>query len=153
MDSRRRPLTRIPSLRSESDLSPQAGRGGASGTSVHLPMTHPSVRPLDAIGAALAVVLCLSWGFNQVAVKLAMPDIPPLIQAATRSLAAGLLVAAWSRLRGIPLGLRDGTLLPGLVCGVLFGLEFVLIYRGLVYTTASRAVLFIYLAPFFVVLG
>ena len=34
---------------------------------------------------------------------------------------------------------------------VLFGVEFLLIYRGLLYTTASRAVLFIYLAPFFVV--
>ena len=36
---------------------------------------------------------------------------------------------------------------------MLFGLEFLLIYRGLIYTTASRAVLFIYLAPFFVVIG
>jgi drug/metabolite transporter (DMT)-like permease len=36
---------------------------------------------------------------------------------------------------------------------VLFGLEFLLIYRGLLFTTASRAVLFIYLAPFFVVIG
>ncbi len=116
-------------------------------------MTHPSARPLDAIGAALTVVLCLSWGFNQVAVKLAIPDIPPLIQAAMRSAAAGLLVAVWSHLRGIPLMRRDGTLVPGLVAGALFGLEFVLIYRGLVYTTASRAVLFIYLAPFFVVLA
>jgi drug/metabolite transporter (DMT)-like permease len=116
-------------------------------------MNHPSVRPLDAIGAALTVVLCLSWGFNQVAVKLALSDVPPLIQAAMRSAAAGLLVAAWAYLRGIPLWRRDGTLVPGLVAGALFGLEFVLIYRGLVYTTASRAVLFIYFAPFFVVLG
>ena len=37
--------------------------------------------------------------------------------------------------------------------GALFGFEFVLIYRGLLYTTASRAVLFIYLAPFFVAIG
>ncbi len=37
--------------------------------------------------------------------------------------------------------------------GVFFGLEFLLIYQGLAYTTATRAVLFIYLAPFFVVLG
>src|SRR4029077_7473935 len=29
----------------------------------------------------------------------------------------------------------------------------ILIYQGLLYTTATRAVLFIYLAPFFVVLG
>jgi drug/metabolite transporter (DMT)-like permease len=36
---------------------------------------------------------------------------------------------------------------------VLFGLEFLLIYRGLVWTSASRAALFLYTAPFFVVLG
>jgi len=35
----------------------------------------------------------------------------------------------------------------------MFGIEFILIYRGLLFTTASRAVLFIYTAPFFVVLG
>ena len=29
-------------------------------------------RPLDAAGMALVVVLCLSWGFNQLAIKLAL---------------------------------------------------------------------------------
>ena len=27
------------------------------------------------------LVLCVSWGFNQIAVKLALPDIPPMLQA------------------------------------------------------------------------
>ena len=35
----------------------------------------------------------------------------------------------------------------------MFGIEFVLIYRGLLFTSASRAVVFIYTAPFFVALG
>ena len=56
-------------------------------------------------------------------------------------------------MRGIPLLKRDGTLWFGLAAGVLFAVEFILIYHGLLYTTATRAVLFIYLAPFFVVLG
>jgi drug/metabolite transporter (DMT)-like permease len=56
-------------------------------------------------------------------------------------------------LRGVPLFARDGTLRAGIWCGVLFALEFLLIYRGLVWTTATRAVLFLYLAPFFVVIG
>ena len=99
------------------------------------------------------VVLCLSWGFNQVATKLALHDIPPLTQAAARSALATLLIAAWCRLRGIALFERDGTLWFGLVAGLLFAVEFILIYQGLLYTTATRAVLFIYLAPFFVVLG
>jgi drug/metabolite transporter (DMT)-like permease len=111
--------------------------------------THHHTRPLDALAAAVVVMLCLSWGFNQVSVKLALHDIPPLLQGAIRSAVATLIVAGWCRLRGVALFARDGTLVPG----VLFGAEFILIYQGLAYTTATRAVLFIYLAPFFVVLG
>jgi len=114
---------------------------------------HHVTRPLDALAAAVVVVLCLSWGFNQVAVKLAIHDIPPLIQGAVRSVVATLIVAGWCRLRGLPLFARDGTLFVGIVAGALFGVEFLCIYQGLAFTTATRAVLFIYLAPFFVVLG
>jgi drug/metabolite transporter (DMT)-like permease len=110
-------------------------------------------RPLDTAAAALVVFLCLSWGFNQVSVKLAIHDIPPLTQGAIRSAGAALLVAAWCQWRGIALFARDGSLWPGLAAGTLFGFEFLLIYQGLLYTTATRAVLFLYLAPFFVVLG
>jgi drug/metabolite transporter (DMT)-like permease len=95
----------------------------------------------------------LSWGFNNVAIKLAIHDIPPLTQSAARSVIAALLVGAWSRARGIPLFKRDGTLGAGVLAGALFALEFLLIYRGLVWTTATRGVLFLYLAPFFVVIG
>jgi drug/metabolite transporter (DMT)-like permease len=110
-------------------------------------------RSLDAMAAAIVVVLCLSWGFNQVSTKLAIHDVPPLTQAAIRSAVATLLIAGWCRLRGIPMLRRDGTLWLGVAAGVLFAAEFILIYRGLLYTTATRAVLFIYLAPFLVVLG
>ncbi|HSY57474.1 MAG TPA: EamA/RhaT family transporter, partial [Bradyrhizobium sp.] len=37
-------------------------------------------RPLPPRAIALMLLLCVSWGFNQVAVKLALPDIPPLWQ-------------------------------------------------------------------------
>jgi len=117
------------------------------------PASHHVTRPLDAVAAAIVVVLCLSWGFNQVAAKLAIHDIPPMIQAAIRSFGAALIVAAWAKARGIPLLSHDGTLLAGLAIGAMFSVEFILIYRGLLYTTASRAVLFVYTAPFFVVLG
>lgn len=95
----------------------------------------------------------MSWGFNNVAIKLAIHDIPPLIQSSARSVIAALLVGAWTQARGIPLFKRDGTLTAGILAGLLFALEFLLIYRGLLWTTATRGVLFLYLAPFFVVLG
>ena len=117
------------------------------------PAYTSTTRPLDALAASIVVVLCLSWGFNQVATKLAINDIPPLTQAAVRSAIAAVLIAAWCRLRGIALLRRDGTLWFGLAAGLLFAAEFILIFQGLLYTTASRATLFIYLAPFFVVLG
>jgi drug/metabolite transporter (DMT)-like permease len=117
-------------------------------------MPGASAGPALSPGAiALMLVLCLSWGFNQIAVKLALPDIPPMLQATIRSSGAlpVLLLIAW--LRGVKLFERDGTLRAGLWVGVLFGLEFVLIYRGLLLTSASRAVVFLYTAPFFVALG
>lgn len=101
----------------------------------------------------MTIGLCLSWGFNNVAIKLAIHDIPPLIQSASRSVIAAVLVGLWAQVRGIPLFRRDGTLGAGVLAGVLFALEFLLIYRGLVWTTVTRGTLFLYLAPFFVVIG
>ncbi len=112
-----------------------------------------SSRPLDAIAVIVTVVLCLSWGLNNVTIKLAIPEIPPLTMAAARSAIAAIVVAAWTRTRGQSLFERDGTLTAGLGAGALFAFEFLLIYRGLVWTTATRGVLFLYLAPFFVVIG
>src|SRR5580704_2098027 len=89
-------------------------------------------RPLDAVATALMVVLCLSWGLNQVAIKLALPEIPPMIQGALRSFGALPVVLIIARLRGVRLAGRDGTLGPGLLAGALFGLEFICIYAGLV---------------------
>ena len=117
------------------------------------PASDNVTRPLDAIATAIMVMLCLSWGFNQVATKLAIHDIPPLTQVTIRSIVAALLIAGWCKLRGIPIFKRDGTLAAGLISGVLFSGEFILVYQGLVYTTATRGTLFLYLSPFFVVLG
>lgn len=110
-------------------------------------------RALTPGAVALMLMLCLSWGFNQIAVKLVLPEVPPMLQALTRSLGAlpVLLVIGW--FRGVKFFERDGTLWPGVIAGVIFGIEFVLIYRGLLLTSASRAAVFLYTAPFFVALG
>lgn len=55
--------------------------------------------------------------------------------------------------RGIKLFERDGSLWGGLIAGLLFAAEFGCIFVGLQYTSASRMVVFIYLAPFVVALG
>jgi drug/metabolite transporter (DMT)-like permease len=114
---------------------------------------NPPARPLSVIAVCIMLLLCLSWGINNVMVKLALPEVPPLIQATVRSVGGFLVILIASYLRGIPLFRRDGTLSAGLLMGAIFALEFVLIFFGLVYSTASRAVIFLYTAPFFVAFG
>lgn len=104
-------------------------------------------KPVDGLAFGLMALLCALWGFQQVTIKLAAPDISPLMQAGLRSIIATVLLLAWARLRGIPLFSRDGTLAAGLGAGALFAAEFGLIYGGLAHTTASRMVVFVYLAP------
>jgi len=121
--------------------------------SSHQRTTPSAGRPLSPGAVALMLVLCLSWGFNQIAVKLALPDIPPMLQATIRSAGALVVLFLIAWLRGVKMFERDGTLRAGLLAGVIFGFEFVLIYRGLLLTSASRAVVFLYTAPFFVAFG
>ena len=108
---------------------------------------------LDGKASALMVVLCAIWGLQQIAIKLATPDISPVLQAAYRSIGALVLVWAWARWRGIALGKRDGTFWAGILAGVFFAGEFALLYGALLFTSASRGVVFLYTAPFIVSVG
>ncbi len=101
----------------------------------------------------LMVLLCAVWGLQQVAIKLASAEISPILQAGLRSALGALLVYAWARWRGIGLFAHDRSLRPGLLAGLLFGLEFVFIFVGVERTTVSRMVVFLYTAPCFTVLG
>jgi len=109
-----------------------------------------------APGAAafgLMVLLCAIWGLQQVAMKFAVVEISPILQAGLRSGLGAVLVFAWARWRGIALFAADQSLRPGLLAGLLFGLEFVFIFVGVERTTVSRMVVFLYTAPCFTVLG
>lgn len=108
---------------------------------------------LDLPAMGLLLALCAVWGLNQVAIKVGHAGISPLTQAGLRSAIASACLVAWAARRGIPLFRRDGTLGYGLTIALLFAAEFVCIYWGLTYTTASRAVLFVYTAPFVVAGG
>ena len=108
---------------------------------------------LGVLPVALLLLCCLAWGLNQVAIKVGVAGISPLMGAGLRSLVAAALVWLWCGLRGEPMFRRDGTGPFGLLIGLLFAGEVALIYWGLAYTTASRSVIFLYSAPVFVALG
>jgi len=108
---------------------------------------------LDPLAMLLLLGLCASWGLQQVAVKLASVGVSPFLQAGIRSLGAALLLLGWMWLRRVPILQRDGSGRWGVLAGLLFGGEFMLIFWGLEFTSASRAVIFLYLSPFVVAIG
>ena len=47
---------------------------------------------IDLIAAGLLVILCASWGFQQVTIKVANQGVSPVLQAGIRSIgAAGVI--------------------------------------------------------------
>ena len=66
---------------------------------------------------------------------------------------SGVLLMLWCWFRGIRLFRLDDSLPFGLIVGLLFSLEFGLLYVGLSMTDVSRAVLYIFTSPFVTALG
>jgi drug/metabolite transporter (DMT)-like permease len=116
---------------------------------------HPILnnQVLDFKAMIFLVVLCASWGIQQVAIKIAIPGVSPLFQSGIRSIGATLLVLFWMKVRKEPVLEKDGTFWWGIVVGLLFAGEFILIYWGLEFTHASRGIIFLYLSPFVVAIG
>jgi drug/metabolite transporter (DMT)-like permease len=113
----------------------------------------PARLPLDGRAYGLLLACTMLWGLQQVAIKVALPSVSPLAQSAVRSALATVLLLGWEQWRGIRLFGRDGTLAAGIAAGVLFAGEFCFIYSGLAHTSASRMVVFVYLAPVLTALG
>ena len=110
-------------------------------------------QPLDAVAMGILLVLCASWGLQQVSIKVVNQGISPLIQSGIRSAGAAILLLIWMIVRREPLLQKDGTLWWGIAAGILFAGEFLLIYWGLEFTHVSRSAIFLYLSPFVVALG
>jgi len=105
---------------------------------------------LDGLAVSILLACCLFWGFQQVLVKATIPELAPVFQAALRFAGATLLLLLWCWWREVKLFERDGTLLPGLLAGGLFAMEFATLYAGLQFSAASRLTVFLYTSPFWV---
>ncbi len=110
-------------------------------------------KALDPFAAALVFVLCVVWGFNQVVAKLALPEVGPIAQTGIRSAIGAICVVAYALTTNRRIFTIDGTEAAGALAGALFTAEFIALYESLRFTTAARATVFIYAAPFFVALG
>lgn len=102
---------------------------------------------------SILIVLALVWGANWAMVKLGSRDFAPLFMAGVRSLVAAIGMYVWMRLKGIETFPTKIMIWHGFMLGLLFGVEFGLIYVGLQYTLASRTYVLLYTAPFWAALG
>jgi drug/metabolite transporter (DMT)-like permease len=110
-------------------------------------------KALDPFAAALVFALCVIWGFNQVVAKLALPDVGPIAQTGIRSAIGAICVVAYALATNRRIFKIDGTEAVGALAGALFTAEFIALYESLRFTTAARATVFVYAAPFFVAVG
>lgn len=108
---------------------------------------------IDTLAVVMMIGLTFSWGLNGVAAKLANTGYDPVFLAFVRSALGGALVYLWCRWRRIRVFERDGTLWVGMLAGLLFGIEFLLIFVGLDYTSVARSTLLVNTMPFWTLLA
>ncbi len=108
---------------------------------------------VDLPGFAAIVILTLLWGLNYSAIRFSNAGLSPIFTACLRTSIASVCGILYCVAIRQPLFQKGVILLHGMVVGLLFGLEFVCLYLGVLYTDTARAAVFVYLAPFMVALG
>jgi drug/metabolite transporter (DMT)-like permease len=111
------------------------------------------VGTIPLTGVLLLIMVSIIWGGNMVSIKISNQGIPPILAAAARSLLASVALWAYARAKGEDVFLRGPDVKHGIVIGILFGLDFLFLYWGPAYTTASRAIIFLYTHPLWVAIG
>lgn len=102
---------------------------------------------LDAFGAGALFAIALLLAANQIVVKLVNAGLQPVFFAGLRSALAVGFVWGWMVYKGRPPVLRRAHLLPGLLIGAIFAVEFMCLFLALDLTTVSRAAVIFYSMP------
>lgn len=118
-------------------------------------MNQPYIQPdrksrIDLFGATALIIFSAMLGINQVFMKLINTGMNPVFQAGLRSACAFLPVLIWMLIRRRKVTISDGTLAGGIICGLLFAFEFVLLFMALDFTTVARTSVLFYTMPVWV---
>ncbi len=105
---------------------------------------------IDTLGAVVLVLFSALLGLNQVLVKLVNAGMHPVFQAGLRSACAFFPVLLFALLMRRRLSISDGSLLPGVVAGCIFALEFTVVFIGIDLTSVARASVLFYTMPIWV---
>ena len=107
-------------------------------------MTNKSI---DGLAASFLIIFSILLGLNQVLVKLVNVGMHPVFQVALRSTLAIFPILIYCYLTKKKINFFDGSLVAGIIAGVLFAVEFIFLFTALDYSTVTRVSLIFYTMP------
>jgi drug/metabolite transporter (DMT)-like permease len=116
-------------------------------------MSVDSRKTIDTAAMGLMLLICLAWALQQIGLKATAELASPVFQVGLRSGVAAALVFMLIGFQRQTIQLIGKTAALGVVAGLLFAVEFVLVGEALKHTSASHVVVFLYTAPIFAALG
>lgn len=102
---------------------------------------------MDLTGGSLLVLQAGLLGLNQVLIKMVNAGLQPVFQAGLRSAFAIIPIFLFALLMRRRLSVTDGSFPYGIVCGLIFSFEFVVLFLALDYTSVARVSVLFYTMP------
>lgn len=110
-------------------------------------------RAVDQVGAVALFGFAALLAFNQVVIKTTGDGFGPVFQAGLRSTGATAVLLIWMRWRHIRIIVPKGVFGLGILLGLVFSYEFLLLFIALDMTTVSRASVIFYTMPVWLALS
>ena len=107
-------------------------------------MNNIQNRPVDFLPASFLIIFSILLGLNQVMVKLVNEGMHPVFQVALRSTLAIFPILIYCYISRKKITFSTNSLIPGIVAGILFATEFILLFIALDYSTVTRVSLIFY---------
>jgi drug/metabolite transporter (DMT)-like permease len=111
---------------------------------------QPSNQELSLSAVVFTIFLCILFGSNAVAIKIAFSGLGVFTTAAIRFGIAAVAIFIWARVTGRTIALKKGQIHQVLIFSALFTVQLSLFYLGLSKSNASRGTLLSNLLPFFI---
>lgn len=104
-------------------------------------------KQMDLFGAAALIGFSLLMAFNQVVIKVSNEGFQPVFFAGLRSAGAVICLLIWMRWRGLSVRIPREIWPAALLIGLVFTVEFILLFVALDLTTVTRSSVIYYSMP------
>ena len=111
---------------------------------------EPTNQDLSLLAVLFTIFLCILFGSNAVAIKMAFQGLGVFTTAGIRFSVAAIVIFLWARSTGKQLKLKKRQVRQILILSIIFWAQLSLFYFGLSKSNASRGTLLANLVPFFI---